>query len=91
MDPMSNLGPDRTLILPPRSDDIFDSNYHPDLDAQDELYFQAYRDAGLGSRTRESKSRAHANVTLGKLLLVLFVGVPVLSYVMYHFVMMLGH
>ena len=69
---MSNLGPDRTLIRPPRSDDIFDSNYHPDLDAQDELYFQAYRDAGLGSRTRESKSRAHANVTLGKLLLVLF-------------------
>lgn len=88
---MTYRGPDRSLTLPPRSDDIFDANYHPNLDAQDELYFQAYRDAGLGSNTREAKSRAHANATLGKIMLVLFIGVPVLSYLMYQFVMRLSY
>lgn len=78
--------PDRSPTLPPRSTDIFDANYHPDLDALIKLRFQAFSKSGLGSKIREPKTRTDTNAMLGKILLGLFVGVPILSFIMFKFV-----
>lgn len=84
---MSYADPNTSLGLQPRSTDVFDANYHPDLDALIELRFQAFKKSGLESKIREPKTHTDANAGLGKILLGLFVGIPTLSFIMFKFVM----
>jgi len=80
---MTYRGPNSSLITPQPSADIFDANCHPDLDALIELR--------LGSKIRVTETDSQTNMSLGKILLGLFVGVAALSYFMYKFVMTLGY
>ena len=87
---MTYADPDRSLTLPTRPNDVFDANYHPDLDTLIELRFQAFKTSGLGSKIRDSETRADANTMLGKILVGLVFGVPILSFAAYQFAMMVS-
>jgi len=87
---MTYRGPHKQLILPPRTHDIFDANYHPDLDALIALKFQGSDQAGTNPEIDVHHTPQRPMVSQAKLLLGLCVGVPVLSYVMFKLIMILG-
>jgi hypothetical protein len=69
---MTTGGPDRPLILPPRSDDIFSPDYHPSLAEQEDINFKALKQMGL-ARHREPENAKAARKHLW-LLLAAFIG-----------------
>ena len=72
---MTYADPNRSLAHSSHSTDIFDANYHPDLDALIALKFPAHKISGPSSDVGETKSM------LGKVLLGILIGVPFLFYV----------
>jgi hypothetical protein len=88
---MTYRGPNRSLILPPHTNDIFDANYHPDLDALSELRFQAYKEPEIGPKIQDPQTHTDTNANARHIGLGLLIGVLVLSYLMFQFIMMLGY
>lgn len=88
---MTYNGLNKSLALQPHSNDIFDANYHPDLDALIALRFKSPENETLDSYIPEPGTDERAKAALSKILIGACIGLLVLFYVIYNFMVILGH